>query len=88
MVGHLQNIRLQVKGARGQPSTERCIEVAREERKKLSTLFPGYQTGQYDDEQSESDGKEVKKDVPNWKEQIQQDPYVGEAKNIIVDMNR
>ena len=62
------------------------VEVAREERKKLSTLFPGYKTSLYDDEQS--DGKEVKKDVPNWKELIKQDPYLSEAKNIIVDMGK
>lgn len=64
------------------------VEIVREERKKLNALFPGYQTGLYNDEQSESDGKEVTKDVPNWKEQIKQDPYVGEATNIIVDMGK
>jgi hypothetical protein len=29
-----------------------------------------------------------KGDIPGWKEKLQQDPYVGEAKNIIVDMKR
>jgi carboxyl-terminal processing protease len=62
------------------------VEVAREERKKLSTQFPGFKTGLYDDEQSETDGKDVNKDGANWEKQIKQDPYVGEAKNIIVDM--
>ncbi len=65
------------------------IEEAREERKKLSGQFRSYQTGLYDDEQSETDGKGMRKDnISNWKEQIKQDPYVGEAKNIIVDMER
>jgi len=62
------------------------VEGAREERKRLNTQFPGYQTGLYDDNQSETDGGEIKKDDSNWKDQIKQDPYVGEAKNIIVDM--
>jgi carboxyl-terminal processing protease len=62
------------------------MEEARKERKKISAQFQKYQTGQDDDEQSETDGKGMKKDVPNWKEQLKQDPYVGEAKNIIIDM--
>ena len=64
------------------------VEGAREEQEKLSAQFRAYQTGLYDDEQFDIDEKDMKKDVPNWQEQIQQDPYVGEAKNIIVDMNR
>ena len=37
------------------------IEEAREERKKLNAQFRNYQTGLYDDEQSETDGKEYEK---------------------------
>ena len=64
------------------------IEEAREERKILNTLYRNYPTGLYDDEQSETDGKSMKNDALNWKERIKQDPYVGEAKKIIVDMGR
>ena len=65
------------------------IEEERAEQKKLSAQFRNYQTGLYDEEEMKSDGEGVKKDnVPDWKEQIKQDPYVGEAKNIIVDMER
>ena len=36
-----------------------------------------------------TDGKDMKKDdVLSWKEELKQDPYVGEAINIIVDMKR
>jgi len=62
------------------------IEETREERKKLSAQFQNYQAGLDDDEQVETDGTGMKKDVPNWKEQLKLDPYVGEAKNIIIDM--
>ncbi len=65
------------------------IEEARAERKKLDAQFGNYTTGLYNDEESETGGIDTKKGkVPNWKEQIKQDPYVGEAKNIIVDMQR
>ena len=67
----------------------RKIEEARAERKKLSALMPNYKTGLGDDDQSEIEGNNTKKNnVPDWKEQIKQDPYVGEAKSIIVDMER
>ena len=65
------------------------FEEARVERKKLSARLGDYKTGLGDDDQSETDGKKTKKDnVPNWEEQIKQDPYIGEAKSIIVDMER
>jgi carboxyl-terminal processing protease len=62
------------------------IEEAHEEQKIFNTLFRNNQTGLYDNEQSELDGISAKDDVPNWKERIKQDPYVGEAKKIIVDI--
>ena len=65
------------------------MEEIREEREKPSTKFRNSQTGMSDDNQSEVDTKDAKKnDVQDWKEQIKQDPYIGEAKNIIVDMKR
>ena len=62
------------------------IEETHEEQKIFNTLFRNNQTGLYDEEQSEIDGMSAKNDVPNWKERIKQDPYVGEAKKIIVDI--
>ena len=65
------------------------IEEAREERKKLSFQFQNHQTRLYDDQLDTADGKDATKDdVLSWKEELKQDPYVGEAKNIIVDMIR
>ena len=66
------------------------MEEAHEERKSLSGQFRNSQTGLYDDEQlPTTDGKDMKKDdVLSWKEELKQDPYVGEAINIIVDMKR
>ena len=67
----------------------RKFEEARVERKKLSAQLGSYKTGLGDDDQSDNNGKETKKDsVPKWKEQIVKDPYIGEAKSIIVDMER
>ncbi len=59
-----------------------------EERNKISPQFRNYQKGLYDNKQSEAEEKSLKKDTPNWGEQVKLDPYVGEAKNIIVDMVR
>ncbi len=65
------------------------FEETRMERKKLSALLPNYKTGLGDDDQAEAEGKDTKKSsIPDWKEQIKRDPYVGEAKHIIVDMAR
>jgi carboxyl-terminal processing protease len=64
------------------------MEEARLERAKVGAQYRKYQ-GLGDDEQSEMDGKDAKKDdVTDWKEEIKQDPYIGEAKNIIVDMGK
>ncbi|MBU1565531.1 MAG: carboxy terminal-processing peptidase, partial [Proteobacteria bacterium] len=63
------------------------IEEARKERKKFNALFQNNQTRLYDDQLETTDGNDSKKDdVLSWKEELLQDPYVGEAKNIIVDM--
>ena len=65
------------------------IEEAGEERKKISSQFQNHQTRLYDDQLETTDGNNVKKDdVLSWKEELKQDPYVGEAKNIIIDMKR
>lgn len=66
------------------------MEETREQRKQLSVQLRNDQTGLYDNEQLETtDGKDVKKDaVPSLKEELKLDPYVGEARNIIVDMER
>ncbi len=66
------------------------IEEAREERKKFNTLFQNHQTTRlFDDQLETTDGNADKKDdVINWKDKLMQDPYVGEAMNIIVDMKR
>ena len=66
------------------------IEEAREERKKFSAQFRNHQTKLYDDQLEITDEKKdtPKDDILRWKEELNQDPYVGEAKNIIVDMNR
>ena len=63
------------------------MEEARRERKRVGAHFQKYQEGMGDDDQSEIDGKDAKKyEVPDWKEEIKKDPYIGEAKNIIIDM--
>lgn len=65
------------------------MDEAREERKKISAQFRNHQTMLYDDQLQTTDEKDTKKDdVLSWQEELVQDPYVGEAKNIIVDMNR
>ena len=65
-------------------------EEAGEERKSLSGQFRNSQTSLYDDEQvPATGGKDMgKDDILSWKEELKQDPYVGEAINIIVDMTR
>ena len=62
------------------------MEEAREERKKLNTQFQNNQPGLYDDEQSETTTDMKKDDIPSWEEELKQDPYIGEAKNIIIDI--
>ncbi len=65
------------------------MEEARQERKKVGAQYRKYQGVMDEDEPSETDGKGTKKDdAPNWKEEIKQDPYIGEAKNIIIDMGK
>ena len=66
------------------------MDEVREDRKKLSAQFGDDPTGLGEDDQPEASGKEdVKKDdMPDWKEKLKKDPYVGEARNIIVDMQR
>ena len=66
------------------------MDEVREERKKLSAQFGDGQTGLWEDDQPEAGDKEdVKKDdMPDWKDKLKKDPYVGEAKNIIIDMQR
>ena len=65
------------------------MDEARQERKKISAQFRKYQPGLYDDEQTDSDGKSVKKDeAHDWKEDIKKDPYIGEAEHIIIDMEK
>ena len=65
------------------------MKEAREERKKFSAEFRNRQTGLYDDQLETSDEKDtVKNDALNWQEGLKRDPYVGEASNILVDMNR
>ncbi len=66
------------------------MEEDREERKSLRGQFQTSQAGFYDDEQLPTvDGTDMEKnDSLRWKEEIKQDPYVREAKNIIVDMKR
>jgi carboxyl-terminal processing protease len=65
------------------------MEEIREEREKLSAQFRNYQTGFSDDNQSEVETNDAKNtNAPDWKEQIKQDPYIGEAKDIILDMKR
>jgi carboxyl-terminal processing protease len=63
------------------------VEEAREERRKFSAQFRDHQIGLYDDQLETTDGKDGKKDdVLSWQEQLEQDPYVAEAKNILADM--
>jgi carboxyl-terminal processing protease len=63
------------------------IEEDRKEREKFGTKFRKYQERMMGVERSDLGEKEGKKDeAPNWREEIKQDPYINEAKNIIVDM--
>ncbi len=65
------------------------FEEALAQRKKLGEQYSNYPPGLYNDEQLKRNGKDTnKKKVADWKERLKQDPYVGEAKNIIVDMQR
>ena len=64
------------------------VEEARVVRKDLGDQFPNYPPGLYNDEQLESNGKDTNNNAVDLKERIKQDPYIGEAKNIIVDMQR
>jgi hypothetical protein len=64
------------------------MEEVREERERLSAQFGGGQTGLQDDEQPETSEEVKKGGIPGWKEKLKRDPYVREAKNIIVDMQR
>ncbi len=65
------------------------IEEARVERKKLSAQFRNYNIGLYTDEELEPDENNQNEDSSaNLEERIKQDPYIGEAKNIVVDMAR
>jgi carboxyl-terminal processing protease len=62
------------------------MEESRLERNKVDAKYRKYQ-GMNDEEHSEIDGKTTKKDeVSDWREDIKQDPYISEAKNIIVDI--
>jgi carboxyl-terminal processing protease len=64
------------------------MEQARQEREKVGAQFRKYQ-GLGSDDQSDIEGKDAKKDgASDWREEIKQDPYIGEAKNIIVDMEK
>jgi carboxyl-terminal processing protease len=64
------------------------MEQARVEREKVGAQYRKYQ-GLEDDEPSDMDRKDMKKgDIPDWKEEIRQDPYIGEARHIIVDMEK
>ncbi|MFH0780591.1 MAG: carboxy terminal-processing peptidase [Pseudomonadota bacterium] len=63
-------------------------EEVREERKKFSAQFRNHQTRLYDDSLENTDEKDGKQDEGlRWIEELNQDPYVGEAKNIIADMH-
>ncbi|MDR3630119.1 MAG: carboxy terminal-processing peptidase [Desulfocapsaceae bacterium] len=65
------------------------MEEAREERKKIGAQYRKYQKAMEAEDQNDSGKKPAKKDEPpNWQEDLKQDPYVGEAKNIILDMDR
>jgi carboxyl-terminal processing protease len=65
------------------------MDEDRKEREKVGAQFRKYQERMGDGDRAEFEEKEKKKDeVPNWKEEIKQDPYISEAKNIIVDMER
>jgi carboxyl-terminal processing protease len=64
------------------------MEEVRLEREKVGAQYRKYQ-GLGDEEQSEIDGKDTKKDEPpDWKEEVVKDPYVSEAKNIIIDLEK
>jgi hypothetical protein len=55
--------------------------------KKFSAQFRNHQPGLYDDQLETSGGENAKKDdILSWQEELVQDPYVAEAKNILIDM--
>jgi len=60
----------------------------RAEQKGLSSKFRNSLTLQYGDKLlGTTSGQDKKKDAAlSWKEELKQDPYVGEAINIIADM--
>ncbi len=62
------------------------MDEDRKERDKIGSQFRKYQERMGDGERSDLEGK--KDEVPDWKEEIKTDPYISEAKNIIVDMEK
>lgn len=57
------------------------------EREAIGAQFRKYQERMGEGNGSELGGKKGKKDVvPNWREDVKHDPYINEAKKIIVDM--
>ncbi|MFT5700942.1 MAG: carboxyl-terminal processing protease [Desulforhopalus sp.] len=96
----LQNLAQEAKMANGRSKqttvslklADACqkMEEADTERKSLSDQFQNSQTVLYDGVQLQTtNGKDMKLDEAlSWKEELQQDSYVGEAMNIIADMKR
>jgi carboxyl-terminal processing protease len=66
----------------------RNFDETREERKIFNSQFINHKIGQHNDDQSEIDREGINNEGSNWKELIKKDPYIGEAKNIIADMER
>jgi len=65
------------------------MDEDRREREKIGSQYRKYQERLEGSDSSDLNEKNGKKDtVSNWKEEIKQDPYVNEAKNIIVNMER
>ena len=65
------------------------MEELREERNKFVAQFRNHQSMLYDDQLVTTDTNDPPKDdVFNWKEELMLDPYVQEAKNILIDMRR
>ncbi len=62
------------------------MDENRREREKIGAQLRRYQEGLGDGDRSDLDEKAGK--APNWQEEVKQDPYIGEAKHIIVDMER
>lgn len=62
------------------------MDEDRKERDKIGSQFRKYQERMGDGERSGLEGK--KGEVPDWKEEVKTDPYISEAKNIIVDMEK